>query len=192
MATSIPQFLLGILLIVFISTAWVLVLLALLWVLRLFTKDLVKWILKHKWAERQVSKAREQLQRWWVLNKPVLIHFWEFVSEILIDPLFFGYVVFVLFNRLESLIAYTKANPKYSFWQILNLDMENDMNLYAWFILIFFVWMVGKGWAHRQQVRNQRQIAKILEAIAKKVGVDENEYRITSPKRNETKNDDAV
>lgn len=177
------RFAISVLFLVLLAVLYVGILTVLAWLLGKF----LRWLLRQPMVNRQVSRMQRKLREWWMRYKAEVIQIWEFASEVLIDPLFFGYIIFALFNRIEFIIGYTKIYPQYSFWQILNLDMENDMNFYAWFLVIFFLWTAGKAWKHRQEVRRDRKIENVLVAIAKKLGIDESEYSGLSSKE-ETQN----
>jgi len=43
------------------------------------------------------------------------------------------------------------------------------MSFYNWFLIVFFLWVLGRAWRYRQQAKNQRSIAKSLESIEKKL-----------------------
>ncbi|MBC8276431.1 MAG: hypothetical protein H8E40_15880 [Chloroflexi bacterium] len=93
------------------------------------------------------------------------------MSEVLIDPLFYGYALYVLVSRFESITNSTKDYPQYDFWRLLDLDMREDMNFYIVFMIIFILWIFGKSWKHRQELRRDKSVARSLEKIA---GVLEN------------------
>lgn len=151
------------------------------WVIGAIFGYAIRWLLKRKQVQGLVLAVQEGSRQWWNRHQVEAEGLFEFFWEIFIDPLFFAYVVFVLFNRFASITDYTQAHPESSFWQMLNLDMERDVNLYMWFLVIFSIWMMGKAWAHSQQTRERRTMTKALYAIAKKLGVEEGEYK-TTPK----------
>lgn len=125
-----------------------------------------KWLLRRKVVEMLISYIQRKSQEWWIKNREQVILLWEFVSEILINPLFYGYTLYVLVNRLESIDNYTKDYPQYNFWQLLDLDMRTDMDFYIVFIIIFTLWMLGRVWKHRQELQRQKSIEKNLGEIS--------------------------
>lgn len=44
--------------------------------------------------------------------------------------------------------------------------MNNDPAFYFTFLIIFTIWMLGKAWKHKQDIRNHKTITKSLENIS--------------------------
>jgi hypothetical protein len=177
--TGLQKAVLGILVILVVAIIWFGILAVVTWVIA----KTLKWLLGHTWAQRLVSVVQRKAQLWWERNRSEAERLWEAIYILFLDPLFFTYALFVLFNRLASLTDYTNAHPEYNFWQLLSLDMENNMNLYAGFMVVFFIWMLGKIWVENQRFREQKTMTKILYAIAKKLGIAESDYKITDTKQ---------
>jgi len=129
----------------------------------------IKWLIKQPKVDKQLRRLNGWYQTWWTRNKAETTNMWEFLLQILIDPLFFAYAVYALFNRLGAISTAVAQNPQYKFWQLLDQEMESDPNFYAWFLLIFVVWVVGKSWRYQQQRATQRNITKSLNNIEKKL-----------------------
>jgi len=58
------------------------------------------------------------------------------------------------------------------------------VSFYTAFLVIFFIWAMGKGWTHRQHEKEQRTITKalesntkVLEAIARHMQIPESEFK---------------
>lgn len=49
-------------------------------------------------------------------------------------------------------------------------DMNNDVNFYMWFLIVFFLWVLGKTWTHNQQAKGQRKIENSLRHIEQRLG----------------------
>jgi hypothetical protein len=150
---------------------------------------IINYILCIKSVQILVSAIEKWVESWWKHYKIQLENIWEFISELIIEPLFFAYTIFVLFNKISSFTDYTKINPETNFLQMLNQDMNQDMNFYLFFMAIFFLWMLGKAWKHRKEESDQKVLVKILQdhdkliqentrvliAIARKLDVPEPE-----------------
>jgi len=159
------------------------------WVISTALGYAIRWLRKQKQVQRLAEVVKQGGQSWWSRHEAESKNLFEFLWEMLIDPLFFAFVVFVLFNRITSIEDYVAAHPGTNFWSQFNLDMERNVNFYMLFLVIFTVWMMGKAWTHRRQETEQRTIrkaleanTKVLEAIAQQMGVPESKYKTTDTK----------
>jgi hypothetical protein len=147
-----------------------------LWVIFKVGTILYKWLSKRKF----VLLLRQKYQKWWNKNKVLVISLWEFVSEVVIDPVFYGYVLFTLVQRLQSIADYSKTYPQYKFMQLLNLDMNTDTKYYIVLLIIFSLWMFWRAWKHRQEKRFQKNINdkldKLVNMMEKKDGEPKSEH----------------
>ena len=134
---------------------------------------LYKWLSKRKF----VLLLCQKYQEWWNKNKASIISLWEFTSEMLIDPMFYGYALYTLVRRLQSIAEYTKTYPQYSFTQLLNLDMETDMQYYIVFFVIFVLWMFWKSWKHRQEKSFQKNLNDKLDKLINMMEKKDNESK---------------
>ena len=107
------------------------------------------------------------IRDFWKKYLPNLTNLWDFFYEVLADPIFYGYALVVVVNRLQSISEYVKQNPRYNFFQILELDMNTDTTFYMIFFIIFTLWMFGKVWKHNQDVKEKIAMRKVLEANTK-------------------------
>ena len=160
----------AILILIVVGVIWVAFLYILLFIISKTLYPLAKWILKQESVQRLLFKTRQLIDRFWERYKYQFIGLWEFTSEVLIDPIFLGFVIFTLDNRLQSLINYTQTNPQYNFWDLLNADMNKDTTFYFWFIAIFTIWVMGKTWKHNQDVKRDNKIIKTLNRIDEQLG----------------------
>jgi len=99
------------------------------------------------------------------IDKQTFDAFCDFLSEIIIDPLFFAFAVLMLFSRIQAIIEFTAANPTFSFWAILELDMEMHLGLYIGFIAAFAIWSLLKGYKYRREKAEGKQLTNTLEKI---------------------------
>lgn len=111
-----------------------------------------------------------------ISNKKEFDAFCNFLSDIIIDPLFFAFAVFMLFSRIQGIINYVAANPQYSFWVILELDIEMNMGLYIGFLAAFAIWAFLRGYKHRRERSERKEINGRLERIS--IGVEEIQQEI--------------
>ena len=126
---------------------------------------LYKWLSKRKF----VLLLHQKYQEWWNRNKASVISLWDFTSETLIDPMFYGYALYTLVRRLQSIAEYTKTYPQYSFMQLLNLDMETDMQYYIVFLIIFALWMFWRARKHNSEMRFRRDMSTKLDDMNAKL-----------------------
>ena len=101
--------------------------------------------------------------------KENLSSLWEMFSTLILDPLLFAFVVYILFERIRSIIEFTSANPQYSFYQAINRDMEMNLLPYIAFFVVLFLWWIAKSIQHRNEVRNNKAILGKLDNISAKL-----------------------
>jgi flagellar biosynthesis protein FlhB len=95
--------------------------------------------------------------------------FVEFFSDILIDPLFFAFTVFILFERIYAIINLTEANPEYSFWAVLEVDMHLNLWVYVLFLVVFGLWAILKGIKHRREKAEKEELNNTLNGLHKAI-----------------------
>ena len=132
------------------------------WILR----KIFQWLFKQNWFAKKVLRIQVGLQHWWEKYLPDFTKLFEFLYEVFADPLFYGYALVVVVDRMQSIGEYTKQYPQYSFFQILEFDMNTDTTFYLIFLIVFTLWMFGKAWKHKQDSRNHKEITKSLESIS--------------------------
>jgi len=154
----------------------------------------IRWLLERKQVQRLGTAINQGVRLWWNRHEAAVERWLEFGWEALVNPLFFGFVVYVLFNRITSITDYVSTHPEISLWQQLNVDVEQDVNFYMWILIVFTIWMLGKAWIHGKQKYVERTITKALEAntkvlaaIAKQIGVPESEYEVIDNKKQDAK-----
>jgi hypothetical protein len=167
------------------------------WVISTTLGNIIIWLSKRKQGQRVSMAIRQRWLSWWnryearyeARYKARVEELLEYLWEILINPLVFAFVVFWLFNRIISITDYTKEHPETSFFQQLNIDMENNMNVYTIALIVFTVWVFGKALIRKRQETEQTKIkkaldanTKVLEAIARQMGVPESKYKTTDTK----------
>jgi len=156
------------------------------WIISTVLVFIIRWLPKQKQVQRLVMLIRQSWLSWWNRHRADAERLWEVLWEIFIDPLLFAFVVFALFNRITSITDYTAAHPGTNFWTQINLDMESNMSFYMFFLFVFTIWMMGKAWVRLRQETEQKTIrkaleanTKVLEAIARQMGIPESEYKVT-------------
>jgi flagellar biosynthesis protein FlhB len=102
-------------------------------------------------------------------KKAAYAEFVEFLSDIVIDPLFFAFTVFILFERIYAIINLTEANPEYSFWAVLEVDMHLNLWIYILFIVMFGLWAVLRGIKHRREKAEKEELNNTLNDLRKAI-----------------------
>lgn len=90
---------------------------------------------------------------------------WEFLFDILVDPLFFAFAVSVLFTRLQAIISFTAANPTYSFWAALGVDVDMNPAWYIGFLVVFGIWAILKALKHRRERDAEERLDNTLNSL---------------------------
>ncbi len=154
------------------------------WILQRIVQFVYRWLSRQVWYAPLLAGTKNKIKTWWDRNKSHTENLWEYFQMVLIEPMFFGYAVFVLFNRLDYLTKYTNEHPDIKFWDLLNTDMSSNM-IYFWFIAIFYLWVAGKAYFRSKDKIEMRAMMKVLTAIAKKMDISEKEYKLTikNPKK---------
>jgi hypothetical protein len=98
-------------------------------------------------------------------NKTSNTERWEFLFDILVDPLFFAFAVSVLFTRLQAIINFTAANPTYSFWTALWVDVDMNAAWYIGFLIVFGVWAILKALKHRRDRDAEERLNNTLDGL---------------------------
>ena len=44
----------------------------------------------------------------------------SYFAEIYADLILYGYALVAIYDRIQSITRYTKSNPQYSFWDVLD------------------------------------------------------------------------
>lgn len=94
-----------------------------------------------------------------------LSRLWDFFSDIILEPFLFAFVVFMLFSRLQAIISYIVENPTYSFWKVLEVDVQLNPSLCIGFISVFTLWMTSKGVKYQKERSDKKQLSNTLEEI---------------------------
>ncbi|MFC1946573.1 hypothetical protein ACFLXY_01490 [Chloroflexota bacterium] len=86
----------------------------------------------------------------------------KYIADLLIDPVLFGYLLLVTFQRIQSL---TNGN-KGIFWERLGSDIENNMGDYWIFIILFVVWVFYRSYRMREDKNKHDEIIGYLKDIS--------------------------
>ena len=97
--------------------------------------------------------------------KKTLLSLFDSFAMLLLGPVLFAFVIFLLFTRIQTIIDYTTAVPEYSFWKIFNLDMAQNPLLYIVFFTVAFLWMIAKARQNNQQVREHKELVSLLKEL---------------------------
>ncbi len=131
----------------------------------------------YKWLSQRgfFIRLRQRRQEWWNRHKVSAVWWWESTAIVLIDPVFYGYALVTLVQRLQAIQEYGQTYPQYSFWQLLDLDSRTHMQYYIALTVIFVIWMYWKIYQHSHEVRFERDInAKLDKLIASNKALSDN------------------
>jgi len=95
--------------------------------------------------------------------------FLDFLDEIIVDPLFFAFAVFMLFIRIQSVIEVAATIPTHSFWDALEVDIKMNLWAYILFLVIFVLWVALKGRKHRRELNEKKQLSNTLSDLRKAI-----------------------
>lgn len=156
----------AVLLLIGVALVYAGILFAIFWIVG----KIVNFVLNIETVQRLLNAIMRWSESWWKLYKMRLQNLWEFMFEIIIEPFFFAYIIFVLFNKISSFSNYTKLHLGTNILDMFNQDMISDKSFYLFFMAIFFLWMVGKAWNHRRQSDSQNVIITSLKRLETTLG----------------------
>jgi hypothetical protein len=116
-----------------------------------------------KYASPYLNKSLEYIT-------PYIKRLWSFIAEILIDPIFYGYTVVAVYDKMQTLNEYAKNFPQYGFWRILDADMNTEPNFWLVFFTILTIWILAKAWIHDEDSTYKKGVLNSLKNIEKKLG----------------------
>jgi hypothetical protein len=166
MASNIMQILtLFLILVLFIATY-----LAILYAITKVFILIYKWLRTKPWFRKTISRAQSALQRWWRKNLPGISALSEFFATHIIDLIFYGWVVVVLYDTHTSISQYIMEHPEYSYFQKLDEIMNTDPNFYMVMMVIAGIWLFCKMWQRRSDIDDKEIIRRSLKNIEKSLG----------------------
>jgi amino acid permease len=126
----------------------------------------------YRWLSQRgfFVRLRQKRQDWWDRHKVSAAWWWESTAIVFIDPVFYGYVLVTLVQRLQAIQEYAQHYPQYSFWQLLDLDTTTHMQYYIALAVIFVLWMAWKVQRHSQEVRFERNVNAKLDKLLDGIG----------------------
>lgn len=86
----------------------------------------------------------------------------DFALDFVIEPFFFAFTVYMLFARIQSLIAITARYPEYSFWTVWEVDIEMHLAVYIGFFVVIAAWLFLKADKSRREREQKRQLMNLL------------------------------
>jgi hypothetical protein len=79
---------------------------------------------------------------------------WLFFYEIFVEPLLLGFILFILFPRIQAVMESTSNG---GLWARFNVDIATHPLPYVLFFVVFALWMIGKGMRHKhEQTENKK------------------------------------
>ncbi len=140
-----------------------------------------KWITTPQWFKRMSSRVKTEWKESEKLSQvyedrlkslPQNRNFQALlfaIYEAFIEPLLFPFAIFLLFERMLSLITYSQTYPEYSIWELLNMDMYIHEVWYIALFVIFILWALGKAWKNHQDDKRDKAILSALKNINDKL-----------------------
>jgi hypothetical protein len=125
----------------------------------------IEFVSRQEFMQKFVNKLRTMIGEWWNKHKTPFMSIFEFVSEILIDPIFYGYAVAALYQRIQSVADYTENNIQYSFWELWDLDIQTDATFYTIFFIIFIIWVICRTWQSKQKALENKAVNDKLDLL---------------------------
>jgi len=121
----------------------------------------------YRWLSHRAFyiRLRQRWQEWWKRNRLATTWWLESIAEVVIDPAFYGYVLVTLYQRVQAIGDYAKTHRQYSFWQLLNADMETHMQYYIVLFIIFIAWMFWKLEKHRKGIMFEKSTSAKLDKV---------------------------
>jgi hypothetical protein len=99
-------------------------------------------------------------------NNKFKTKFWswfDFLTVMLFDPLLFAFFVLLVFTRLLTIV--TSASLDKNIWELIRIDMEQNLGIYIGFLIVFVLWMIGKLRQHNQSVKDHRELISGIKSI---------------------------
>jgi hypothetical protein len=109
----------------------------------------------YKWLSQRgfFIRLRQRQQEWWNRHRISATWWGESIAIVVIDPVFYGYALVTLVQRLQAIQQYAVLYPQYNFWQLLDLDSRTHMQYYIALAVIFLIWAFWKIHQHSHDVR---------------------------------------
>ncbi len=104
--------------------------------------------------------------------------FFEAFYLLLFEPLFFGFTLFLLYNRFEFLIDYSRQFPQYSLYKLINKDIGMNPVIYIVFLVAFAIWMAGKAIQYRKAKDEHKLLVSLISSI--KCGLDSVDSKLSN------------
>jgi hypothetical protein len=158
---DIPNVIIGVFTLIFVLLGFALVVLGFFSLVFRLGRIFYKWLSQRAFCIR----LHQRLQEWWGRHKLQATWWWESTAIVLIDPVFYGYALVTLLQRLQAIQEYAQVYPQYSFGQLLDLDMTTHMQYYIALGIIFLLWMAWKVQRHAQEVRFERNVTAKLDKL---------------------------
>jgi hypothetical protein len=103
----------------------------------------------------------------WVIFKYI-----AFVYDSLYEPLFLGFTLYVVFNRLQNIVNYFNAHPHSKWWEVFSNEMNTNPILYTLFFILLVGWVLLKAIHTLREKQRDDAILKELKDIKKLIKGD--------------------
>ena len=90
---------------------------------------------------------------------------WAYLSMVWFEPILFAFVIFVLFERIKDFMDYSLLHPEDNFLKLLDTDIKMHQEFYVVFLVVLFIWGIGKSIQYRDQLNEKKALRAEREAL---------------------------
>jgi hypothetical protein len=145
-----------------------------------------KYFLKYQvWFNKIFSKKyiKNIIDYFWILTRSLAQGIWFIFAEVLFEVIFLSLIIYLLFEHIKPTIEYLLTHPESNIWKALGDDMNANQILYSIFLFVLLMWFMIKVIKNSKEQEDKEKTNVILKAIAKKLGVEENDMLTDFEKR---------
>jgi hypothetical protein len=119
---------------------------------------------KTVWFRRLLFRLQTRFQQTINYISPIAKRLLSIV-EILIDPIFYGYAIVAVYERVQNINQYTQVNPQYKFWNLLEANMNYDEGFWIAFYIIFTIWFLVRTNTYVNDKVFQKKVGKSMDKL---------------------------
>ncbi|HEY51024.1 MAG TPA: hypothetical protein G4O20_04380 [Dehalococcoidia bacterium] len=161
MPIEVTRIIYAILVLLSLTTIYIL---ALRIVIKIFSV-LFRLLYKTAWFRRLLFILQTKLQQAIDYTSPFIRRLWNLI-EVLIDPVFYGYSIVAVYDRVQVINQYVQNNPQYKFWDLLEANMNYDLSFWLAFTIIFTLWFFVRANTHMSDKIFQKRVLKSLNKLS--------------------------
>jgi len=122
---------------------------------------IIEWFeqtLLSSWFER-----KSKYYKLWADFKSEALSMGSFIYEVFVDPILFGFVLFILFPRIWTVLE--SADKTTIFLLALAGDVMLNPATYALFCFVFIIWIIAKGLHLKHKNRSRKELTDTLKNL---------------------------